>query len=152
MNNVRHWIFTPDMNLDGSVTISDIGLWVNWLFTYPGDWVILKLTHSDIGRFFEFSTADYGGFLSFWISIFVFIALPFMASAFLVGREEFNENASPEEKLKDRRFWSIVQFTIFSAFVMYIATQVGETWFMVASLLMFAMSSMLLFTSNRWNK
>ncbi len=148
----RIWSFTADMNFDGLVTISDIGLWVNWIFTYPGDWVILKLSHNSIGRFFEFSTADYGGFLSFWISIFVFIALPFMASAFLVGREEFNENASPEEKLKDRKFWSIVQFTIFSAFFLYISVIVGEAWVVVMFALMFTTGLILLFTLRRWNR
>jgi len=151
----RMWSFASDMNFDGSVTISDIGLWVNWLFTYPGDWVILKLTHNGIGRFFEFSAADYGGVFSALISLFVFAMIsliPSMITDGIAEQKEWNENASSKEKLQARRFWSMMIFTIFSAFVMYIATQVGETWFMVASLLMFAMSSMLLFTSNRWNK
>ena len=148
----RIWSFAADMNFDGSVTIGDIGLWLNWLFTYPGDWIMLKLSHNSIGRFFEFSAADYGGFFSALISIFVFIALPFMASAFLVGREEFNENASPEEKLKDRKFWSIVQFTIFSAFFLYISVLVGEAWVTVIFALMFATGLMLLLTLSRWNR
>jgi len=155
MTNTRLWEFSADMNLDGSVTISDIGLWVNWIFTYPGDWIILKLTHNNIGRFFEFSAADYGGVFSFLISLFVFSMIFFIPSVITDGvseQKEWNKNASPKEKLQARRFSSVMLFTIFSAFVMYLATQIGETWFIVASLLMFTMGSILFFTSNRWNK
>ena len=104
----RIWSFTADMNFDGLVTISDIGLWVNWIFTYPGDWVILKLSHNSIGRFFEFSAADYGGVFSFLISLFVFSMIFFIPSVIIDGiaeQKEWNENATPKEKLQARRLW-----------------------------------------------
>ena len=81
MTNTRLWEFSADMNLDGSVTISDIGLWVSWLLSYPGDWAILKLTHNPIGKFFEFSSADYGGFASFLISVLFLIVVFFIVPA-----------------------------------------------------------------------
>jgi len=35
----RQWAFILDMNRDGAVTISDVGLWMKWLFFYPGDFI-----------------------------------------------------------------------------------------------------------------
>ncbi len=71
MYNIRQWPFVADMNYSGSITISDIWLWMKWLYFYPGDGIIyiaLKFL-PDIARFFEITHAHYGGILSAIISV-----------------------------------------------------------------------------------
>ena len=66
--NTRLWEFVSDMNFDGAVTISDVGLWMQWLIYYPGDWFIQYFMNTDVGRFLEISEANYGELLSLVIS------------------------------------------------------------------------------------
>jgi hypothetical protein len=155
MKDTRQWEFVADMNFDGFVTISDIGLWVNWIFTYPGDWVVLKLTHNSIGRFLEFSAADYGGVFSFLISLLFFAMIFFIPSMITDGiseQKEWNENLSPKEKLQARRFVSVMIFTVFSFFLLWASLQLNIFWLEIISAFMVLLSSVLFFTSGRWNK
>ncbi len=155
MKDTRQWEFVADMNFDGFVTISDIGLWVNWIFTYPGDWVVLKLTHNSIGRFLEFSAADYGGVFSFLISLLFFAMIFFIPSMITDGiseQKEWNENQSPKEKLQARRIMSVMIFTVFSFFLLWASLQLNIFWLEIISAFMVLLSSVLFFTSGRWNK
>ncbi len=60
------WHFQVDLNYDGVFTISDLGAWFKYAFFAPGDGLIYILDGSAPGllRFFEMSTADYGGWFS----------------------------------------------------------------------------------------
>ena len=64
---MRQWTPSIDMNFDGVFTIGDVGLWFNWLFFLPGDWVVrvcLEL-FTPLGTFFEMNPLDsYGGTFS----------------------------------------------------------------------------------------
>ena len=158
MKDTRQWEFVADMNFDGFVTISDIGLWWKWFFSYPGDLVVLLLTNNNIGRFFELSAADYGGMFSFLISLFVFVGIPIAIIQFGTIEErtgtieERNENASPKLELQGRRIRSLIRTSIFSALLMYISLQLDITWLQIIAGLMFATGGILFFTSGRWNK
>jgi len=66
----RNWSFVADMNYSGSVTVTDVGLWAQWLFFYPGDIVIYIMTNffpqsSDL---LGVSLGSYGGVISFLLS------------------------------------------------------------------------------------
>ncbi|MBW6393263.1 hypothetical protein [Billgrantia antri] len=75
MNDVRQWVFVADMNYSDSVTISDVWLWVKWLYFYPGDAIIYYIVNffTGIANFFEISNGDYGGVLSGVISFFAWV-------------------------------------------------------------------------------
>lgn len=78
MYDPRQWSFVADMNHSGSITISDVWLWVKWLYFYPGDGFVYFLINKTpaIGNFFEFTYSSYGGVFSGIISFFIwFIAL-----------------------------------------------------------------------------
>ncbi len=69
MDENEGWSFVADMNYDGAVTISDVWLWFNWLYFYPGDWLISKwFLGNPVGQFLEFTINDLGGFFSGVIS------------------------------------------------------------------------------------
>ena len=74
MDNSRQWSFIADMNFDGLITISDIWLWVKWLYFYPGDFFISVLIEylPFIATFLELSSGDYGGLGSGFFSFIVF--------------------------------------------------------------------------------
>jgi hypothetical protein len=65
-----------DMNLDGIVTISDVGLWAKWLYFLPGDMAALVLLDTPVGDFFEISITSLEGigsgalFFCFWFVVF----------------------------------------------------------------------------------
>lgn len=67
----RTWAFVSDMNADGSVTISDVLLWLKWLYFMPGDCVIAILGPTAIGRFLELTTSSYGSWGSGMVSLFL---------------------------------------------------------------------------------
>lgn len=80
MTDSRIWNFVADMNHSGSVTISDVWLWVGWLFFYPGDFAV-SLLISELPRvalFFEITYESYGGFLSGAISAWFWLFIPFV--------------------------------------------------------------------------
>lgn len=93
MRDERQWSFVVDMDYSGSITISDVWLWFEWLYFYPGDGVIYFLVNKvpDVGRFLEITHSDYGGVLSGAVS---FVAW-FIVLAIIIGAiEEFSENES----------------------------------------------------------
>jgi hypothetical protein len=80
MHGQREWVFMADMNYSGSITISDVWLWVKWLYFYPGDGFVYFLLNAapDLGHFFEITYSSYGGVLSGAFSFFFwFVALIF---------------------------------------------------------------------------
>ncbi len=77
MDNSRQWSFEADMNYDGVITISDTWLWLKWLFSYPGDFVLYLMINKtpNVATFLEVTTNSYGGALSTIISLFFWINL-----------------------------------------------------------------------------
>ena len=79
----RHWKPISDMNGDGFITISDVSAWIGWLFYYPGDFFIyvigsdrgLGLAFIRLARFFETTPPQYGGWISFFISLAAWVVL-----------------------------------------------------------------------------
>ena len=75
----RQWAFILDMNRDGAVTISDVGLWMKWLFFYPGDFIhsaLIALTPG-VASVLGLSPEGYGGWGAGLVSAYVwFNALP----------------------------------------------------------------------------
>ena len=68
----RLWFFEADMDQNGVITISDLWLWIQWLFFYPGDLLILGIMKfGDIHTFFELSSSTFGNWFSGIIS-FIF--------------------------------------------------------------------------------
>ena len=78
----RLWTFTADMTGDGRVTISDVWLWVKWLFFYPGDCFIYGVGNSGIGQLLEMSPENLGGTASFIVSALVW-AMTFAIISFM---------------------------------------------------------------------
>ena len=62
----RSWGLKADMNGDGVTTISDVTAWAEWLYFYPGDYILsLALDSPDLTQFLEISSPTvYGGWLS----------------------------------------------------------------------------------------
>ena len=60
---MRQWEFISDMDYNGAVTVSDVWLWVKWLYFLPGDFIVrLFLEEGTLSTFLEISLASYGGF------------------------------------------------------------------------------------------
>lgn len=72
----REWVFIADMNYSGSITISDVWLWIKWLYFYPGDGFVYFILNvvPDLGHFFEITYSSYGGVLSGVFSFFSWLA------------------------------------------------------------------------------
>jgi hypothetical protein len=87
MDTGRQWHFVTDMNHDGVTTISDISLWMKWLYFYPGDWLLQALMKAlpDLTTFLEVSKESYGGFLSGLISFFAWIFILSMLAGITVA-------------------------------------------------------------------
>ena len=77
---MRLWSFQMDMNWDGVVTISDIWLWIKWLYFYPGDGFlhIIITTSPSVATFFELTVNDFGGGLSGSFSFFTWFMVLFL--------------------------------------------------------------------------
>jgi type I restriction enzyme R subunit len=72
--NARLWSFVADMNGDGNVTVSDVGLWAKWLFYYPGDIVVWVIGPTGVGKFLEMTPiTSYGGSISGTVSFFFWL-------------------------------------------------------------------------------
>jgi len=71
----RKWSLAKDIDGDGNFTIYDVTGWVGWLFFYPGDWVLSGFfsRYKGAASFFQVTPDDYGGFLSFLISLAAWI-------------------------------------------------------------------------------
>ncbi len=72
---MRQWSFIADMNHDGLVTISDIWLWIKWLFFYPGDVLLQGLLSNGMAPFFEITPESFGGWGSGVLSVFAWFYL-----------------------------------------------------------------------------
>lgn len=91
---MRQWQFIKDMNFDGYVTISDVWLWINWLFFLPGDKIIhYFLTAQDPGIrvFFEITPEFYGGWVSGILSALVWFLAFLLFSLLTVVNESVKE-------------------------------------------------------------
>ena len=74
MNDPRLWGFVADMNFDGSITVSDVWLWIKWFYFYPGDGLVYLLLNKtpSIAGFFEMTISSYGGVFSGVVSLTFF--------------------------------------------------------------------------------
>lgn len=83
MYDSRQWGFIADMNFSGAVTISDVWLWIKWLYFYPGDLMVSFFVNKapSLGQFFEITYQNYGGIFSgifsFFAWIFIFMIILF---------------------------------------------------------------------------
>ena len=59
-------LFASDMNADGTITISDVVLWLEHAYFLPGDSLLWFLDSylRPVARFLELSAASYGGLFS----------------------------------------------------------------------------------------
>lgn len=66
-----------DANSDGSVTVTDVGLWLQMIFFLPGDTLIwLSLQYAPgITQFFEVDAGQYGSTFSALLSVFIWLAI-----------------------------------------------------------------------------
>jgi hypothetical protein len=73
----RLWRFIADMNGDGFVTITDVWMWLKWLYFYPGDGLLylVEKVLPGVANFFEVSALTYGGGFSGIFSFFVWLIL-----------------------------------------------------------------------------
>ena len=86
----ERWTFTADMNNDGIVDLSDVGLWAKWVFFAPGDLLLLVcMKHfPGLAQLLELDAASLSGPLSgtlFFCVSLVVIALVTLAFVFLEG-------------------------------------------------------------------
>lgn len=77
---MRSWEFTADMNGDLAVTISDVWLWIKWLYFYPGDSLVATILKGlpSVAAFFEMSESSYGGAFAGIVSIPLWFLMLFM--------------------------------------------------------------------------
>lgn len=118
----RQWSFILDMNRDGAVTISDVLLWMKWLFFYPGDFLhsVLIAVVPGIARFLDLSPASYGGWGAGLVSAYVwFNALPIL---FLIAaaatkpssprRHAPESPSAPKIRILQLPWWAWIAVTI----------------------------------------
>ena len=65
----RLWGFIVDSNMDGDLGLVDVRLWAEWLFFWPGDFVINISIQSALLGFLGFNKSDFSGVKSFFISL-----------------------------------------------------------------------------------
>ncbi|MGD8340619.1 MAG: hypothetical protein PVH89_07535, partial [Gammaproteobacteria bacterium] len=70
-----------DINGDGTFTIADLGPWLLDILVIPGDALIyLVITYApELAEFLELTTEDYGGGVSIWASIVIWLAALILA-------------------------------------------------------------------------
>lgn len=75
------WFIAKDMNCDGSLTISDVKLWLGWLFFLPGDGLLYSLlVWQGAAIFLELTPAIYGGWVAGILSAVLWLGM-LMAAA-----------------------------------------------------------------------
>jgi hypothetical protein len=76
-NSMRQWSFVADMNSEGIITVSDVWLWVKWLFFYPGDLLLQVIVNyaPALATFLELAPSSFGGWGSGTISFFAWLVL-----------------------------------------------------------------------------
>jgi len=75
-DNAGRWQFlTKDINADGQLTLSDVGLWCYHGFFAPGDYILSTLISGApaVAKFLELSPVDYQGVLSGFLSAVIWI-------------------------------------------------------------------------------
>lgn len=82
MWNVR-WIFEADMNADRVISISDVWLWMKWIYFAPGDFALLLLMSKAprLAMFLEIDVFSIFGWLSGMLSAAFFIIVISVLSA-----------------------------------------------------------------------
>src|SRR5262245_37854027 len=77
MAAARQWSFVADMTGNGTVTVSDLWLWIEWLYFLPGDGLIYLVMRylPALARFLELVPARFGGPLSLFISFGLWIVV-----------------------------------------------------------------------------
>jgi len=125
---MRQWQFVADMNGDGLITISDVGLWFKWLYFWPGDAVIYALMETPLGRFFEVSPASYSGAASGIISLFVWTGWPWLFV--LAERFKRTELGQWLNKGSNERYdkWIWLGILVISFFVMLCTHLASHGW------------------------
>ena len=79
----RQWRFAADMNRSGAVTISDVWLWLKWLYFYPGDgllYIVIRKAPA-LAKFFEITFDSYSGIFSGLVSFLVWLSIVIGAKA-----------------------------------------------------------------------
>lgn len=74
-----------DVNGDGRFSIADAGPWLLDILVIPGDALIyLLLTYApDVAEFLELSSDSYGGAVSIWVSVIIWLAALFVVGTIL---------------------------------------------------------------------
>lgn len=112
MRDSRQWSFVADMNHTGSITISDVWLWIKWLYFYPGDLLIESVNFAinktpEVARFFENTYISYShvlaGVISFivWCFLLFFVLYAYVRAEEILYRIRFN----PNPRSRWYRFW-----------------------------------------------
>lgn len=72
---MRQWKFVADMTGNGTVTVSDVWLWIQWLYFWPGDGLIYLVIRYLPGAaaFLELSPGKFSGPLSLFLSFGLWI-------------------------------------------------------------------------------
>ena len=105
----RQWSFVTDMNYDGIVTISDVWLWIKWLYYYPGD-LFLYFLMQDFPRlavFVEVAPESYSGSFSgifsvfFWTVVIV-VSYGIMKTIEDRGNERILKEIEEERKMAEK--------------------------------------------------
>lgn len=71
----RQWTFVADMTGNGTVTVSDFWLWIEWLYFWPGDgliYLVMKYAPA-VAAFLELTPGKYSGPLSLFVSFGLWI-------------------------------------------------------------------------------
>jgi hypothetical protein len=98
----RVWTFHADMNGDGHLSVTDVWLWMKWLYFMPGDAAIAIFGPTSIGRFFELSHASFGGAGSGIFSFFMWpVILILIRNVFRFFLNPFRRHRVADKKARD---------------------------------------------------
>lgn len=92
----RQWHFVADMDKSGLTTISDVWLWIFWLYYYPGDLIIYFIINKlpAIAQFFEITARSYSSFLSGFFSGIVWLIMMAIVIRIILGIFFFKDNST----------------------------------------------------------
>lgn len=79
------WFIAGDMNCDGLLTISDVGLWFKWAFFSPGDgllWVVMQ--SPEVATFLELTPTVYSGWFSGIVSAIVWLRVVYFGAILML--------------------------------------------------------------------
>ena len=92
-----------DFNGDGAFTISDVGIWWNYITAYPTDVIITS--HTGLSQFFELGKIAPLGFFQSLFGMMVWTVLLIMASVWIAMFVSFINNKLPEERRATPPYW-----------------------------------------------